>query len=129
MKVLRLIPVENLHSPLSMIRTDHLELLFVGDFSKSPLKDHISLSLILFCFNLPIYLSYHTLLKALDKSRNTSLTSMALLEEVKILRVIDRSWFTQESPGLNPDCLGEIWLSEKYFNFFFFSILNIYTVT
>ena len=31
----KLIPVENLHSTLSMIITDHLKLLFVGDFWKS----------------------------------------------------------------------------------------------
>ena len=34
----KIFPVECLHSPLLMIRTDHLKLLFVGDFSKSPLK-------------------------------------------------------------------------------------------
>ena len=37
-KVPKLIPVERLHLPLSTMRTDHLKLLFVGDFSKSLLK-------------------------------------------------------------------------------------------
>ena len=32
-------PVERVHSPLSMMKTDHLKLLFVGDYSKSPLRD------------------------------------------------------------------------------------------
>ena len=35
----KLIFVERLHSSLSMMRTDHLKLLFVCDFSKSLLKD------------------------------------------------------------------------------------------
>ena len=38
-KVRKLIPVERLHSPLSMMRTGHLKLLSVGDFFKSLLKD------------------------------------------------------------------------------------------
>ena len=61
--------------------------------------------------------SCHTLSKALDMSRNTPLTSKPLSKEVETSWVIDRSWFMQEPPGLNPDCFGEIrLLSKKYFN-------------
>ena len=34
-----MIPVEHLHSPLITMITDHLKPLFVGDFSKSLIKD------------------------------------------------------------------------------------------
>ena len=37
--------------------------------------------------------------------------------------MIDKSSFMQESPGLNPDCLGEIrLLSKKYFNMLLYMI-------
>ena len=38
-KVPKLNPVKLLHSPLSMVRSDHLKLPFVGNFSKSLSKD------------------------------------------------------------------------------------------
>ena len=61
--------------------------------------------------------SCHTLSKAIDMYINTPLTSKPLSKEVKILRVIDRSSFTQELPGLKADCLREIrLLSKKYSN-------------
>ena len=37
MKVLKIVPVECLHSSLSMMRTDYLKLHSVGDFSKRPI--------------------------------------------------------------------------------------------
>ena len=50
-------------------------------------------------------------------SRNTPPTSKQLSKDIKISCVIDRSWFKQESPGLNPDCSREVrLLSKKYFN-------------
>ena len=79
------------------------------------------MSFIPFYFNLYVSLSCHTLSKALDMSRNTPLTSKPLSKEVKISLVIDRSWFLQESLGLNPDCFGEIRLLSK-------SILTCYCI-
>ena len=69
-------------------------------FFKKSIKMHNSLSFMSFrfCFNLCISLSRHTLSTALDMSRNTLFTSKPLSKEVKISRVIDRSWFTHESP-------------------------------
>ena len=89
------------------MRTDHLQLLLVGDFLKSSLKD---IAACLFCRFLNLYISpsRHTLSKALNMSRNTPLTSKPLSKEAEISWVIDRGRFMQESPGLNSDCFGEI---------------------
>ena len=104
-------PVERLYSPLSTMWT------FSWRFFKTSIKRHSSLSFIPFCFNLYISPSCHTLSKALDMSRNTPLTSKPLSKEVKISWVIDRSWFMQESSGLNLDYFGVITLlRKKYFN-------------
>ena len=59
-------------------------------------------------FNLSMRPSCHTLSKALDISRKTPLTSRPLSNESQISWVIDKSWFTQESPSLKPDWLSDI---------------------
>ena len=100
MKVLNLIPVERLHSSLSM-------------------------SLMPFCFYLCISLSCQTLLKTLDMSRNTPLNSKPLSKEVKIWK-INRSLFTEESSDLNPNCFREIkLLFKKYFKMLSKNLLQI----
>ena len=72
-----------------MMRTDN--------FFTKLIKRHSSLCFILFCFSLYVSLLCDTLLKALDMSRNTPLTSKPLSKEAKTC-VIDRSWFTEELP-------------------------------
>ena len=61
-----------------------------------------------FYFNLKIIPSCHTLSNAFDISRKTLLTSNPSSSDLYISRVIDKSWLTQESPGLKPDWFCEI---------------------
>ena len=68
----------------------------------------ISSSDIPFCSNLKSKPSCQTLSNALDTSRKTPLTSWPSSNAERISCVIDSNWFVQESPGLKPDCLGDI---------------------
>ena len=52
--------------------------------------------------------SCQTFSDAFDISRKTPLTSNPLSNDLYTSWVIAKSWFMQESPGLNPDWLGEI---------------------
>ena len=52
--------------------------------------------------------SWHTLSKVFNITKKNPLTSSPSSNELYILWVIAINWFTQESPGLNPDWLGEI---------------------
>ena len=52
--------------------------------------------------------SCQILSNAFDISRKTPLTSNPSSNYLYISWLIAKSWFMQESHGLNPDCLGEI---------------------
>ena len=56
-----------------------------------------------FCFSLNIMSSCYTLSNALDMSSKTLQTSRPPSNDFYISRVIDSSWFIQESPGLKPE--------------------------
>ena len=49
----------------------------------------------------------HTLIKVFDISKKTPFPSIPSSNDVYILEVIASKWLTQESPGRNPDWLGE----------------------
>ena len=53
--------------------------------------------------------------RPLNVSRKTPLTSKRLLLDSQMSWVIDRDWFVQESAGLNPDGLGKISLFSKIY--------------
>ena len=61
-----------------------------------------------FCFDLKVRPSSQTLSNPFDMSRKTLLTSNPSSNDLYISSVIAKSWFMQESPGLNTDWLGEI---------------------
>ena len=82
----------------------HLTKLFVLHFSKSH-KRFSTLPDVPFCFNLKMRSSCQTLSNAFDISRKTPLTSS---NDLCISWVIAKTWFMQESPGLNPDWLDEM---------------------
>ena len=65
------------------MRIDHLKLTFVGDFSKSLLKDIAACPLLRFVLTY-LSLSCHTFPKALYISRNTPLTPLRSLSEADL---------------------------------------------
>ena len=61
-----------------------------------------------FCCNLKSKPSCQTLSNALDISRKTRLTSWPSSNTERISCAIDSNWLVQESPGLKPDCFGDV---------------------
>ena len=90
------------------MRVDHLELLFVFSKKENHLKVLKDFQKSHFDLASSCKASSYTLSKALDITKETSLTSNSSSNSLKTSWVIARNWLTEESPDLNRDWFGEI---------------------